>query len=278
MDNKKLPQIGIIGAGFVGSAVASGFSLHAHLKIYDKYLPGMDSMEEVANQDFIFVCVPTPMRPDGTQNLGILREALGEFFACKPSSYFPNVIIKSTVMPGTTRAMATTFKYPYFLMNPEFLTERTARLDFINTSRIIIGGERDEVVDDLRMLYRSRFPATPIFHTTWEGAELVQYMANAFFATKVSFLNEFYDICQHLGLDYNAVRDMWLADGRIGNSHTDVPGHDGDRGFGGKCFPKDLSAICRWTQDVIGRPLEVCEAAQAVNNRIRKKKNWIIED
>lgn len=277
MLESRLPNIGVIGAGFVGSALVSGFSLHANIKIHDKHLPGMDSMEEVANQEFIFVCVPTPMRSDGTQNLDVLAEALGEFFQAKPASYHPIVTIKSTVMPGTTRKMARMFDYPYFAMNPEFLTERSARLDFINASRIILGGP-DHCTDPLWQLYRLRFPVTPIFQTTWEGAELVKYMANAFFATKVSFLNEFYDICQHLGLDYNGIRNMWLADGRIGNSHTDIPGHDGDRGFGGKCFPKDLAAICHWAQNSLGRPLEVCEAAQSVNKKVRTKQDWKIED
>jgi UDPglucose 6-dehydrogenase len=185
------------------------------------------------------------------------------------------IIIKSTVPPGTTRGLHWVYPFHNWIMNPEFLTARSARLDFINSSRIVIGGNApdDPAVVEVAKLYRNRFPATPIYQTVWEAAELVKYMNNCFFALKISYLNEIYTICEKHGLPYNDLKVMFMADGRIGNSHLDVPGFDGDRGFGGTCFPKDISAFCKWAQEN-GTPVRTLEAAMEVNRVVRKKKDW----
>ena len=92
-------------------------------------------------------------------------------------------------------------------------------------------------------------------------------------AVKVSFLNELYDVAENIGVEYEQLRNMWLADARIGNSHTDVPGHDGSRGYGGKCFPKDVKAFIKWAEDQ-GLKMDICKAADTVNERIRDEKDW----
>ncbi len=264
-------KLGIIGCGFVGGAVAQGFSIHADLKIYDKFKTGFDSFDDVVKQDVLFLCLPTPMRADGSQNQDALLEAVTAIDGATDCKKI--IVIKSTVVPGTTRKFAKEFPNHRFVMNPEFLTARSARLDFINSARIIVGGDSipRSVVSSL---YRERFPTTPIFETTWEGAEIVKYMTNCFFALKISYLNEIYDICQKFDIPYNEMRNMWLADGRIGNSHADVPGHDGDRGFGGTCFPKDVNAFAKWAREEMESPLLTLEAALAVNRRVRQKKDW----
>jgi len=270
-----MKNVGVIGCGFVGKAVAHGFALHANVKMYDKYNNNYQAKEEVVNgSDYLFVCVPTPMDDQGFQDLSCIKEALKAIDECAEES--KTIIIKSTVIPGTTRNLAEMYPRHTFVFNPEFLTERTADLDFINPSRIILGCERGEFsnVDGVRELYRVRFSSHPIFETTWEGAEVVKYMSNCFFAAKISFLNEFYDVADHIGVDFEDLCDMWLADGRIGNSHVDVPGHDGSRGYGGKCFPKDVRALIRWAESN-GLGADMCRAADQVNNKVRETKDWL---
>ena len=266
------PNIGLIGFGFVGKAVVHGFTLHANIKIYDKYQQGLDTLEDtVHNSDYIFVCVPTPMKETGSQDLSCVFDVMDSIkrITDKPKT----IILKSTIIPGTTRKLANTYKDYTFVFNPEFLTERTAKLDFINSARIVLGGNDVNGLTKVEEMYRTRFTHTPIYKTSWEGAELVKYMANCFFAVKISFLNEFYDIATFLNIPYEELRDMWLADFRIGNSHTDVPGHDGSKGFGGKCFVKDINALTKWA-DKKGLKTDTLKAAVKVNNRVRQDKDW----
>jgi len=266
------PKIGIIGFGFVGSAIVHGFSLHADIKIYDKYSNYYDSFDETVNKsDFLFLCLPTPMNSDGSQNLLSIEEVLYKIEAFSLSQKI--IIIKSTVVPGTTRRFKKKYPNQAFIFNPEFLTERSAKLDFINTARIIIGGEDEGALKKLEKLYRFRFPHTPIFKTTWEGAEVVKYMANVFFSIKISFLNEMYDIAKNINVPYDKLRNMWLADFRIGNSHTNIPGFDGHRGYGGKCFPKDINAFIKWAE-AYKFNVDMARAAEKVNRRIREVRDW----
>jgi len=266
------PKIGLIGFGFVGSAISHGFVLHADIKIYDKYSNFYDSLDKTVNKsDFLFLCLPTPMNPDGSQDLSSLTGVLDEINGVAYSQKI--IIIKSTIVPGTTRSFANKYKNHTFIFNPEFLTERSAKLDFINTARIIIGGEDTVALEKFEAVYRLRFPHTPIFQTTWEGAEAVKYMANIFFSIKISFLNEMYDIAKKIGVPYEELRNMWLADFRIGNSHTDVPGFDSHRGYGGKCFPKDINAFIKWA-DKNDLDVDMARAAEKVNTRVREVKDW----
>jgi len=266
------PRIGICGWGFVGKAVTHGFCLHADLKIYDKYQTGLNTLEEtIKESDYLFICVPTPMNNDGSQDLSCIYDVMENINKLNVTGKI--IIIKSTVIPGTTRKIAKKYPNHFFVFNPEFLTERSAKLDFINTARIILGGSTHLALDSVEKMYRIRFTHTPIYKTSYEGAELVKYTNNCFFALKISYLNEIYEICQKLGLDYNELKNMFLADQRIGNSHCDVPGHDGGKGFGGKCFIKDINALTKWANGM-GINLDTLEAAIKVNKRIRLDKDW----
>lgn len=273
-------NIGVVGAGFVGSALISGFSLKANIKVYDKYKQ-FDTLEDVCNQDIIFLCLPTPMRKsDGKPEMSFINgaiEDISNMLSDKVYSERKVLVIKSTVLPGTCRTLS--IKYPQFdfISNPEFLTARAARIDFLNAARIIIGGFNHVAIQKVEELYRTVFLHTPIYICKWEESEMVKYMANCFFSLKISYLNEIYDICSKNQLDFELVKKMWLSDGRIGNSHHEVPGHDGYRGFSGACFPKDISAFIEWSKEN-GTPMKTLEAAQDVNNRIRTNKDWLVFD
>jgi nucleotide sugar dehydrogenase len=270
-------KIGIIGNGSVGSAILHGFILHVEdILIYDKDPQrSTHSLEEVVdNCNVIFLCVPTPMYETGECDLSIVHDVVSRVSTMRhPQIEEKVIVIKSTVVPGTVEALAATYPGLNFVFNPEFLTERRARLDFINTSRIVLGGDRPQAVEAVEKVYRIRFPYTKIIKTDFATAQLIKYMANCFFATKVSFMNEMHQLCNAVDADWSQCIDGFISDGRIGNSHIDVPGHDGDYGFGGKCFPKDLNALIERAR-TLGVSPDVMEAAWKKNLEVRKNLDW----
>jgi len=231
MSNDKY-TVGIIGGGFVGSAVASFFG---DAKIYDKFKT-VDSWDEVIKRELIFVCVPTPYSE------GFDRSALDDVFAkIGGSGQTPIVVIKSTCVPGTTDYFQKQYPQLKILFNPEFLTQATAQEDFKNPDKQLVGfteqsqGVAQSVLDILpNAPYKKILPAT--------AAELVKYAVNSFYATKVIFGNILYDLAQALGVDYSEVKEAFASDKRITDSHFDVM-HGGYRGYGGKCLPKDLLSL-----------------------------------
>ena len=270
-------KIGIIGNGFVGSAIMQGFILHTDdMMIYDKDSKrSTHRLEELALQcDVVFVCVPTPMYESGECDLSIVENVVDEFMSFV--SRKQTLVIKSTVVPGTTEKLAKKYEdnpYVSFVFNPEFLTERKARLDFINTSRIVLGSDNEVALQQVEDLYKLRFPYTKIIKTDFGTAQLIKYMANCFFTTKVSFMNEMHQICNAIDGNWETAVEGFITDGRIGNSHIDVPGHDGDFGFGGKCFPKDLNAMIKRSEELGVNPT-VMKAAWEKNKEIRKDLDW----
>ena len=271
-----MKKIGIIGRGFVGSAVEFGFSAqcgcNAIIKSYDiDESRKKDSLDEtVNNSDFIFVSVPTPSNHSGI-DLSYLMSALKSIEHVNRRN--DNVIlIRSTIIPGTTKKLDETFKNLNIVFNPEFLTERSAKFDFINQSRFVIGGD-PKFTRMVAQLYKWRFGNTaPIIQTNFETAELIKYMNNCFFATKVSFLNEMKILSQKIGADWDTSVQGFVSDGRIGHSHIQVPGPDGKLGFGGNCFPKDVKAILEFSKK-LGVNLNTIKGAWETNLDVRPKED-----
>ena len=271
-------KIGIVGNGFVGSSVAFGFSAQtgcdAEVKIYDKDpSKGTHSLDEVVNtSDFIFLSVPTPSNTDGSINLGIIYDIFEEIN--KVNIRTNNVILlRSTVVPGTTRKLKRKYKNLNIVFNPEFLTERSAKLDFINQARFIVGGRKKDT-NKVEKLFRWRFGETlPIIKTNYETAELIKYMNNCYFATKVSFMNEMKLIADKSNVDWDLAVDGFVRDGRIGHSHLAVPGPDGRMGFGGSCFPKDIQAMIHFGKN-LDVDMNTLLGAWATNLQVRPEKDW----
>jgi UDPglucose 6-dehydrogenase len=155
--------------------------------------------------------------------------------------------------------------------SPEFLTEANSIEDFKNQTRIIIGGKGAKKV---KQMFRKPFPNIPIVVTKSETAEMVKYFINCFLATKVTFANQMYDICESSNIDYDKVCEYALLDKRIGSSHLAVPGPDGDRGFGGHCFPKDLSAIVYFAEQN-NTFLDFLAQVGVSNSQYRNNKDWL---
>ena len=262
--------IGIVGQGYVGTAIKEGFQQHYEVATYDKY----DEEKSTANlwtltlrSNVIFVCVPTPMNTDGTCHTDIVESVVKEIDDCN-HKHKPIVVIKSTVPPGTTDRLHKKYKNIDVIFNPEFLTEANFLEDFKNQSRIILGGVR-RGTNLLRQVYSKVFPHATIVKTGSKTAEMTKYFINSFLATKVSFANEIKILCDSIDIDYDKVVEYATYDERLGKSHWAVPGPDGELGFGGHCLPKDVSALVNGYDD-----MELLQAVLQVNDKVRKDRDW----
>jgi UDPglucose 6-dehydrogenase len=217
--------------------------------------------------DVIFVCVPTPMYEDGQCYISIVKEVLNNL---EDSDYNGDVIIKSTIPPGTTSGLNKKYKNLTLHFSPEFLTEANANDDFDKQNRIIIGS--DNKSENIVEMFKKVFPKAKIVVIPTKEAEMVKYTTNCFLATKVSFFNDIYNFCNSKKIDYNTVLKSVLLDDRIGESHTMVPGPDGDFGYGGHCFPKDMNALLYESKG--NTPMPTIEGAEKTNRFVRSDKDW----
>jgi UDPglucose 6-dehydrogenase len=258
-------KLGIVGYGIVGKALAHVFRYEGgnpDLLIYDKFVKGMNSPRRRAalqECDLVFVAVPTPEGPDGRCDLSAIEEVV--------AWVKPVMCVKSTVPPGTVdRLAAQTGKTICF--SPEYVGETTWHpLKGIESHGfIIVGGERSACKLVIEAYQQFLGPVPHYYMTDAKTAELCKYMENAFLATKVAFVNQFYDIAQGLGVDYNELRELWLADDRIGRSHTIVTA---ERGYRGRCLPKDMASIIHAARQIGGAPL--LEAVDCFNDEVCRK-------
>lgn len=263
-----MARLGVIGYGIVGGATAHSFKDKNEILFYDKYKNSASFNDVVKNSEFIFVCLPTPYKDDKI-DLSIMNDAI-ENITKITNNTDKIVIIKSTVVPGTTEGYSQKYPMTNFCFSPEFLREATYLEDAVSPDRIIIGAGNNKIKTKVASLYKEAFPDTPIFLTDAKTAEMTKYMANCLLASKVIFANEIYELCEKLDIDYNKVKEMVLADKRIGKSHLDVSPL---RGFGGKCFPKDMVALIGKYKE-LGINCDILEAVWKKNLRIRKKKDW----
>tara|TARA_B100000902_G_scaffold3377_1_gene4315 strand:- start:8013 stop:8846 length:834 start_codon:yes stop_codon:yes gene_type:complete len=268
-------MIGIVGQGFVGNAVYQKFS-----KYYDVLTNDLDETKStstlenlITSCETIFLCLPTPMKPDGSCDLSILEKVLQQIDLIVDNYETKRtIVIKSTIIPGTTRKWNEEYESLNIVFNPEFLTERNAVKDYDNQKRIILGGPRPTTTE-LKQIFSKVFPKATIIKTDSTHAEMVKYLTNTFLSTKVSFANEIYQLCNKLNIDYDKVVEYATYDERLGKSHWGVPGHDGDFGFGGHCFPKDLAALLHLTIQM-GTINNVLLATSNTNDDVRKNRDW----
>lgn len=267
-------KIGIIGYGIVGEALAYGFREASggtdQILFYDKYKESLSLDEVVKRSDFIFIALPTPMKKDESGiDLSIIENSIAEI-APLTDGTDKIVVIKSTVIPGTTRKMEKKYPKTQFAFNPEFLTEANYLQDFLNADRTVIGASNDLVSRRLAAVYIKRFPQTQIFQTDPTSAEMVKLAANALMASKITMANIFYDLCEKLGIKWEEVKHMVAADPRIGPACLEVTSV---RGWGKKCFPKDWVNLMGLYQ---GMDIDqaVLKMIWEHNKKIRKVHDW----
>ena len=267
-------SIGIVGQGFVGSAIREGLKGTFLIETYDKYDQNKstcENLEQLCKKAFIiFLCLPTPMRKDGSCDLSILKSVIEEIDSIANGDHI--LVIKSTVPPGTTSKLNEAYNNIKLVFSPEFLTEANSFEDFKNQNRVIVGGPRPASTI-VKNLFRVAFPKIDIIKTGSNTAEMVKYFANCFLATKVSFANEMRQICEQVDIDYDKVVEYSLYDKRIGKTHLSSPGPDGKLGFGGSCFPKDINALIYFATNV-GVDPAVLQAVWNKNLEVRPEKDW----
>ncbi len=266
-------KLGVVGQGYVGSAIKEGFSGFYDIETYDKYDEDKSSCnlsKMVEMCKVIFVCVPTPMNKNGSCNTEVVESVVKKIDELSNRNII--VVIKSTVPPGTTNRLNKKYKNISVIFNPEFLTEANFIEDFKNQKRIILGGTR-KGTNKLRQIYGYVFPKSHIIKTGSITAEMIKYLTNTFLSTKVSFANEMYLLCDKLGIDYDKVVEYATLDDRLGVTHWNVPGPDGDFGFGGHCFPKDLRALISIC-DEYDLDVDVLRSVIYTNDKVRKDRDW----
>lgn len=243
-------NIGIIGIGFVGSAIQQSINLlnsHHTLTLYDKY-KNMGTLKDILNTDMVFLCLPTPYDKQ-TQTYD--KSAIYEICEQLNDQYHGLVILKSTVEPTTTESLARTYTQLELVHNPEFLTARTALQDFHHQTHIIIGKTStcsNQLVQRLIDFYQTHYKQAQITQCTSTESEMVKINCNSFYAVKIQYFTELYLLCEKLNVNFNTVRDIMLKNKWIHPMHTHVPGHDGQLSYGGDCFPKDTSALLAFMQ------------------------------
>jgi nucleotide sugar dehydrogenase len=273
-------KIGIIGNGFVGKATALFATDFIKTVIYDKNPekcePYGATVADLHDCDFVFICVPTPMSRDGSCHFQIVESCVYELNTAGIRE--ESIVVRSTVPVGFCDSVGVNFM-------PEFLTEANWIEDFKNNNAWVFGANSiynapvKSKFAELISLAKSggSIKHDDVYFCSSKEAELCKLTRNSFLATKVSFFNEIYDFCENEDLDYNTVAELTGLDDRIGQSHTQVPGPDGKKGFGGTCFPKDLDSLYSQMNGV-GMESYIIEAARSRNIQVdRPEQDWTLD-
>ncbi len=263
-------KVGIVGFGFVGKALKNSLRDNVNcIEIDPKLGTNLNDLKSHA-PNIVFICLPTPMNDDGSQNIDLVIDAISEINKFNQDLL---IVIKSTILPKYVEDVLNI--YQDLIINPEFLREKFANEDFINSEIIVFGGDETNCTK-LANFYKKYTDCIckDYVNTDALSASLVKYTINSFLALKVVFFNEIKSIFDNLNTKNN-----WLdfisslsKDKRMGNSHMNVPGPDGRYGFGGPCFPKDVKALIEYSQEV-GYELTLLKKANSINNNIRAKYN-----
>lgn len=254
-------NIGVIAYGIVGKAVVAGFQKLCRIYVYDSNprLAAECSLSEktvfcrdvdtvIKNAEFIFICVPTPRRKGTEHSFDSthLDNTLHDIAQSESIHPEHTIILKSTVVPSKVKEYLIRYPQLNLVVCPEFLVEKNSIHCFLSPDYRIYGGA-DEQTRKVHGLFEKYSICTPckIAYTDHCSAAIIKYMINSFLAIKVSFMNQFHDLARLSGTQtsWQKLTEIFHYDNRTGNSHADVPGHDGKRGWGGKCLPKDISAI-----------------------------------
>jgi len=247
-------KIAVIGYGYVGKAMTELLINRYTVDVYDPLTDpkthdlsertvNFITREEQKNKhyDLATICVPTPMTSNGDCNTSYVEDAIKNTDA-------DLYLLKSTVEPGTTYNLMEKYAKD-IVFSPEYVGESKYHNSYfpdkmIETPFHIFGGDKIATSRAIDILLPILGPDKKYMQMTAKEAEIVKYMENTFFATKVTYCQEMYDLCEKVGADWNTVREGWLADPRINPMHTAV--FREDRGFGGKCYPKDTNALARY--------------------------------
>ncbi len=252
-------KIGIIGCGVVGSAVAeSYYNTKCEVSIYD---PAKGYEHNVLDSDAVFVCVPSPSLANGSCDSSMLESALDML------KDYPNVIIsKVTATPDIYTRLQK--QYPNLVHAPEFLTQANSARDYLKGQLLVLGGNSEYCERAQQVINRAIDPSS-VFKTDIATASLFKYIVNSYLALKVIAMNQYHGLAQAIGIDWNSLVPILAADARIGSTHLQVPGPDGEFGYGGMCFPKDVAALLELAQQQTVN-MDLLTSAVNINNMLRE--------
>lgn len=258
--------IGIVGLGFVGTAVKVSYATTPEVNVIcvdsDPSKMCFHTFEDLDKTDAIFICVPSPQSADGSCSVAPLLEVLD-----KLKNYKNLIISKVTAPPSVYEELQVSF--PNLVHAPEFLTAANAREDYLSSKFAILGGSVKAYLNEAEKIIKiGQSSLEQIRMCSIGEAALSKYIINSFLATKVVFMNEMENLARAGGQDWRTVRNLIQLDPRIGKSHTMVPGPDGHYGFGGACFPKDTSALLQYAQS-LDCSLSVLDSAVKKNTLLR---------
>ena len=264
-------KLGIVGHGFVGTAVDHGFTKDVQKFIVDPKHNSTNTIEDLIafGPDAVFVAVPTPQLESGECNTAILDDVMQQLNNSKRLL----VIVKSTVPAYKLQKIQDECINLRIVYNPEFLTEKNYINDFINPPMHVFGGINADT-DAVEKLYNehSGCKECPVYKTDMVTASMVKYCINGLLATKVTFMNEMYDILKAAkGTDWKTFTDIISNDPRVGKTHMKVPGNDGQRGYAGSCFPKDTNALAWFAREILNTPFTQLETSIKINDTLRKR-------
>ena len=279
-------KIGIIGWGYVGKAMDKFFQRRAD--IYDVIIDDISfdnsHLTEIAQEcDYIFVCVPTPLSKNGSCDTSIVsnvceqvNKSIKENGRIKGVSKKPILVIKSTVEVGFTEKIYNKHSFFYTVFSPEFCGESKYwspyefDTEVAATPFFIFGGYPKHTSKCVDLFLTIAGPEKKYFQCGFKEAEMIKYVENSFYATKIAYCNQVYDLCQAMGIDWNTVREGWQLDPRVSPMHTAVFAED--RGFGGKCFPKDTAALQKLGSKV-NVDMTILKTVLEYNKNIRDKND-----
>lgn len=273
-------NIGIVGNGFVGQATSLFETENTNVIIYDidpsKCKPQCITLENFILCDLIFICVPTPMEPSGKCHTSIVENIVKKLKTIVDVKK-TQIVIRSTVPAGTAHSLDCFFM-------PEFLTEKNWKTDFQNCNTWIFGltknqENNDIFISNIQKLIKNAFDYNKIQYNSVvfinsDEAEMIKYFRNTFLAVKVSYCNEIEEFCRKKGIDYEKVKNIASLDHRITRNHTNVPGHDGKRGYGGTCFPKDIQSLHYQMQEVNMKSFMIKSSIERNETIDRVEKDW----
>ena len=254
-------DIGIVGLGVVGSANKQGFELLGHrVAVHDIALK--TQMKNVKHTECVFICVPTPSRDNGECDTDSVESVIDELDAL---NYQGVIAIRSSTVPGFTQSMINHYSLRQICFVPEFIRERCAVHDFTQQHEVLAVGTTDQYIFDTIVKAHGTYPRHTVQLTTTE-AEILKYYMNLYAATRVTFANAFYEICQKLDSDYTRIKDAYIKTGRAGDMYLDV--NPELRGYGGQCLPKDTRAIVS-LMDKLGVNLQLFKTVDADNGKTK---------